>query len=172
MVGATLTWQDLPAGREPMEEVGGVAMNAPRRRLTSALLIGFAVWDLILAAGALAFPDLWFRLFHGVPHDDPQALLARTGAVWLAFALFHFIAWRRWRAAPHWLAIVGGMRLAEIFADPAYALLAESTTTPGRIGLLAAAPVNLVVALYFIRVYLKEAGTAAPPPAAAARVAA
>lgn len=147
-------------------------MNAPRRTLTSALLIGFAVWDLVLAAAALAFPDLWFRMFHGVPRVDPQALLARTGAVWAAFALFHFIAWRRWRAAPHWLVLVGGMRLAEIFADPAYALLAESTTAMGRIGLLAAAPVNLIVALYLIRVYVKETRTPAPPPAVAARVAA
>jgi hypothetical protein len=147
-------------------------MNARRRKLTSALLIGFAVWDLILAAGALAFPDLWFRMFHGVPRVDPQALLARTGAIWIAFAVFHFIAWRRWQAAPYWLALVGGMRLGEIFADPAYALLAENVTATGRIGLLAAAPVNLVVALFFIRGFLIEMPVPTPPQAAAARVAA
>jgi hypothetical protein len=147
-------------------------MDARRRTLTSALLLTFAVWDLVLAAGALAFPDLWFRLFHGVARVDPQALLARTGALWVAFAVFHLIAWRKWRAAPYWLVLVGGMRLGEIFADPAYALLAADITTMGRISLLAAGPVNLIVALFFIRGFVLESRAAPPPPAAAARVAA
>jgi hypothetical protein len=103
---------------------------------------------------------------------DPQALLARTGALWVAFAVFHFIAWRKWRSAPYWLVIVGGMRLGEIFADPTYALLAADTTTMGRISLLSAGAVNLIVAVYFIRGFLLESRAAAPPPAVAARVAA
>ena len=146
-------------------------MDARRRKLTSALLLAFAAWDLVLAAVALLLPDLWFRLFHGVPRVDPQALLARTGALWLAFALFHFIAWRRWSRAPYWLVLVGGMRLGEIFADPAYALLASDVTTAGRIGLIGAAVVNLVVALFFVRGFLRETAPSRPP-AAAARVAA
>jgi hypothetical protein len=147
-------------------------MDARRRTLTSALLLAFAVWDLVLAAGALAFPDLWFRLFHGVPRVDPQALLARTGALWVAFALFHLIAWRKWRSAPYWLVVVGGMRLGEIFADPTYALLAADITTMGRISLLSAGAVNLIVAVFFIRGYLLESRGVTPPPAVAARVAA
>lgn len=146
-------------------------MDARRRKLTSALLLAFAAWDLVLAAGALVFPDLWFRLFHGVPRVDPQALLARTGALWVAFALFHFIAWRKWQRAPYWLVLVGGMRLGEIFADPTYALLAADTTTMGRIGLIGAGAVNLIVALFFIRGFLLESAPTRPP-AVAARVAA
>ena len=147
-------------------------MDARRRKLTSALLLAFAVWDLVLAAGALLFPDLWFRLFHGVPRVDPQALLARTGALWAAFALFHFVAWRKWASAPYWLALVGGMRLGEIFADPVYALLAENVTTLGRVSLIGAGAVNLIVAVFFIRGFLLESRASTPPPAVAARVAA
>jgi hypothetical protein len=159
-------------GRRPHLSEAEVAMDARRRTLTSALLVAFAAWDLVLAAGALAFPDLWFRLVHGVARVDPQALLARTGALWVAFSLFHLIAWRKWRSAPYWLALAGGMRLGEIFADPTYALLASDITTLGRISLLAAGPVNLVVALFFIRGFLLESRASAPPPAVAARVAA
>lgn len=136
-------------------------MTPRRRRLTSALLLFFAVWDLVLAAGALLFPDVWFRQFHGVARVDPQALLARTGAIWAAFALFHLIAWRVWTRHAYWLVIVGGMRLSEVFADWTYLALAQDITTGGRIGLLLAGPSNLIVALFFIHGYLVETRAAA-----------
>ena len=125
------------------------------RKLTSALLLFFAFWDAILAAGALAAPALWFRFFHDAPVVDPQALLARTGAIWAAFAIFHLIAWRVWQRKPYWLAIVGGMRLGEIFADLTYLFLAESTTVAGRIALLVAAPSNVIFSIYFILTFVK-----------------
>jgi hypothetical protein len=125
-----------------------------RRTIISALLLFFAVWDLALAAATVVWPDVWFRFIHGVPRVDPQALLSRTGLVWLAFALFHFIAWRRWQKEPHWLVIVGGMRLAEVFADLGYLLLANDVTPFGRSVLAMAAPTNLLVSAWLIQNYL------------------
>lgn len=131
-------------------------MSHRRRKLTSALLLFFAVWDLILAAAAIAFPEQWFDMFHGEPHVDPQALLARTGAIWVAFSLFHLVAFLTWRTRPYWLVIVGGMRLGEIFADWTYAFMADSVTTGGWISLLLAGATNLLFAVFFIRGFLLE----------------
>ncbi|HKP75625.1 MAG TPA: hypothetical protein VJT67_08785 [Longimicrobiaceae bacterium] len=130
----------------------------PIRRYAVVALLGFfAVWDLGLAALAVAWPDLWFRQMHGVPRVDPQALLARTGLIWAAFSLFHALAFLRWRKHPHWLVIVGGMRLSELFADLGYLLLAHDTTPAGRMALALAAPTNVLFAAFFIQTYLQVA---------------
>lgn len=128
-----------------------------RRTIVSALLLGFAVWDLVLFGLAVIFPDQWFLRIHGVPRVDPQALLARTGLVWLAFAAFHAVAFFRWKQGPHWLVIVGGMRLAELFADLGYLLLAQDVTPAGRMALALAAPSNVLFAVFFIQTYLEIA---------------
>ena len=128
----------------------------PLRRYAVVALLGFfAVWDLVLAALAVAWPDAWFRQMHGVPRIDPEALLARTGLVWAAFSLFHALAFLRWRKHPHWLVIVGGMRLSELFADLGYLLLAHDTTPAGRMALALAAPSNVLFAAFFIQTYLQ-----------------
>ena len=124
--------------------------NSKRATIVSLLLLFFAVWDLALAVAAIGFPEFWFRTFHGVDPVDPQALLRRTGGVWLAFAVFHFIAWRKWKAKPFWLVAVGGMRLGEIFADYLYLFSAQDITTIGRLTFLAATPANVFFSWYFI----------------------
>ncbi|HEX8907413.1 MAG TPA: hypothetical protein VF771_21350 [Longimicrobiaceae bacterium] len=128
-----------------------------RRYAVTALLAFFAAWDLALAAAAVVWPDFWFRQIHGVPRVDPQALLARTGLVWLAFSLFHLLALLRWRKGPHWLVIVGGMRLGELFADLGWLLLAHDVTPAGRMALALAAPSNVLFAAFFIQTYLQVA---------------
>lgn len=130
-----------------------------RRTVVSVLLLGFAAWDLVLFGLAVIFPDQWFLRIHGVPRVDPQALLARTGLVWLAFSVFHLVAFFRWKQQPHWLVIVGGMRLAEIFADLGYLLLAHDTTPAGKMALSLAAPTNVFFAMLFIQTYLEIALT-------------
>lgn len=129
-------------------------MTSTRRFLTSAFLLFLGLWDAALATVAIAFPGLWFRTFHGAPYVDPQGLLARTGAVWAAFALFHLVALWKWRDAPYLLAVVGGMRLSEVFADLTYLARAQSVTTGGTIGLLLATPSNVVFALFFLQGFL------------------
>ena len=68
--------------------------GAARAGWISGLLIVWTVWDLTLAIIAGFFPDVWFRFIHGVQPVDPQGLLRRTAAIWLAFSLFHFVAWK------------------------------------------------------------------------------
>jgi choline dehydrogenase-like flavoprotein len=119
-------------------------------RLLGVLLLGWAAWDLGLAIVAGIFPDLWFRLIHGVAPLDPQGLLRRTAGIWLAFAVFHFVAWRRYRARPFWLIVVGGMRLGELFADLIYRFSASDITTLGGLALLGAAATNLFFSWLFI----------------------
>jgi hypothetical protein len=125
-------------------------IGAPRRKITSLLLLVFGLWDIVLAAAALVTPGLWFRLFHGVGYNDPEALLARTGAVWLAFGVFQLYAWRKWEQQPYWLAVVGGMRLSEIFADWTYLFGAHDITSLGASALLTATPSNVFFAWFFI----------------------
>ncbi len=129
-------------------------ISAKHRVIVSVFLIAFAVWDAILGGVCAFFPETWFKLTHGVDYVDPQALLRRTGAIWLAFALFHLLAFLKWKTKPYWLVIVGGMRLSEIFADWTYLYFAQAITTGGRIGLLLATPSNIFFSLFFIRSFL------------------
>jgi hypothetical protein len=121
------------------------------------VLVVFGAWDVVLALWTIVLPQLWFKFFHGVPLVDPQALLSRTGAVWLAFALFQLYAWRVWERQPYWLAIVGGMRLSELLGDWVYLFRAENITPSGASALLVATPTNLIVAVFLIATYAKIA---------------
>ena len=68
------------------------------------------------------------RSFTAAPYVDPQALLKRTGAVWVAFTLLQLIAFFRWEKAPWWLVLIAGVRLTELFSDWTYMWLASSMT--------------------------------------------
>lgn len=130
-------------------------MSALHRKAVIVLLLFFGVWDALLAGVCLFFPDLWFEMIHGAEYVDPQALLRRTGAVWAAFSVFHFIAFFLWRKHSYWLVIVGGMRLAEIFADWTYLFAAQDITTNGTISLVLATPSNLFVSWLFVYGFVK-----------------
>ncbi len=130
-------------------------MSDRHRMLIAVFLAAFAVWDLVLGIGAAVLPGIWFDLFHGVEYVDPEALLRRTGAVWVAFALFHGVAFFRWKERPYWLVIVGGMRLSEVFADWTYLFMAQDMTINGRIALLMATPSNIFFSWFFINGFLR-----------------
>jgi hypothetical protein len=132
-------------------------IGAPRRLLVNIVLVVFGAWDVVLALWTIFLPQLWFRFFHGSAFIDPQALLSRTGAVWLAFALFQLYAWRVWERQPYWLAVVGGMRLSEVFGDWVYLFRAEHVTASGASALLIATPMNLVVSWLLISTYVQIA---------------
>jgi len=120
-----------------------------------ALLLFLVVLDIVLSTLALCFPETWFRIFHGVEYVDPQGLLRRTGALWVAFTLFQAIAFFKWEKQPYWLAVIAGVRLTELFSDWTYLYFAQNSTAYGRIGLLIAPPGNLLFGWYLIRSYLK-----------------
>ena len=125
-------------------------IGMPRRVIVTVLLIAFGAWDLMLAFATIVTPGVWFRWFHDTAYIDPQALLSRTGAVWLAFGVFQLYAWRVWQRQPYWLAVVGGMRLSELFADWTYLFRADAVTPFGARALLLATPSNVFFAWFFI----------------------
>jgi hypothetical protein len=135
-------------------------MDPKLRWRVRLLLLFLVILDVALTATALLFPATWFRLFHDAPHVDPQALLARTGAVWAAFTLLQLIALLRWEKQPHWLVLIAGVRLTELFSDWTYLLLCSSITWPGRVGLFVSPPANLLFAWLLIRWWRRAAAPA------------
>ena len=134
-------------------------MITPKHRnAIRVLLLFLVVLDVVLSTLALGFPETWFRIFHGVDYVDPQGLLRRTGALWVAFTLLQAAAFFKWEKQPYWLALIAGVRLTELFSDWTYLYFAHNITTYGRIGLLIAPPGNLLFGWYLIRSYLKAVG--------------
>jgi hypothetical protein len=120
---------------------------------TDLILLALVALDVLLSGTALLFPSFWFRLFHGAAYVDPQALLKRTGAVWVAFTLLQFLALVRWKKQPYWLVLIAGVRLTEIFSDWTYLAFCSSITVSGWIGLLVSPPANLFFAWILIRTW-------------------
>ena len=122
-------------------------------RTVTSVLVALGVWDIILSYLAILRPHRWFELFHAAPAVDPQALLQRTGAVWIAFTVLQFVAAARWQRQLHWLPIIAGVRWTELFSDWTYAALAQQVTPSGKIGLFIAPPANLVLGMWLMSVY-------------------
>ena len=93
-----------------------------------ALLVSLTAFDLLLVIWVFALPDVWWAVFHGVERVDPQHLLQRMGANWAAFFVFELIATLRWRRAPHWVLVVAGVRLSDIFTDVTYVIACDDAT--------------------------------------------
>jgi hypothetical protein len=119
------------------------------------LLLFLIVLDVVLSVLALLLPKIWFRIFHDQPYIDPQGLLRRTGAVWVAFTLLQFIAYMKWQEHPYWLVLIAGVRLTELFSDWTYLYFAQNITRLGRLSLWIAPPANLVMGWFFIQSFLK-----------------
>jgi hypothetical protein len=128
-------------------------MDDKARLRIHLLLVGLVILDIVLSVTALLFPSLWFRLFHDAAYVDPQGLLRRTGAVWVAFTLLQLLALVRWTKQPHWLVLIAGVRLTELFSDWSYLLFCSSITLTGRLGLLVAPPANLLFAWLLMRAW-------------------
>jgi hypothetical protein len=99
------------------------------RNQVRAVLGGLVALDLGLAVWGFGFPDLWFRFFHGAERVDPQALLPRAAASWLAFSVLQLVALLRWERDRRWLAAIAGVRLADALTDVT-CLAFAATTTP------------------------------------------
>jgi hypothetical protein len=123
------------------------------------VLLALVAFDVFVATVALLFPSLWFRVVHGVPYDDPQGLLRRCGANWAAFAVIQLIALLRWKKAPHWLAVVAGVRLSDIFTDWTYLWFASNVTTVGVVGMFLASPTELFLGSWLLQAYTRVSGS-------------
>lgn len=152
----------------PAKQRSPAAVSPPRARLVDVILISLVVFDLLVAVGALLLPHLWYRILHGADYVDPQGLLRRSGAIWVAFSVVQIAALPRWRRAAHWLLLVTGIRLSEMFADWTYLLFAQSMTPFGTAALLVTLPANLVICWFLFATWRKLAGIAAAPATPAA----
>lgn len=65
------------------------------------LLLLLVILDIGLFTLALFFPGTWFWMFHDSSYVDPEGLLRRTGAVWVAFTLLQFLALVKWQKRPY-----------------------------------------------------------------------
>ena len=123
------------------------------RRRINILLIGLVLYDIVLSATCLISPQTWYQFIHATDYVDPQGLLYRTGAVWVAFSLFQLVARLKWEVQPVWLAVVAGIRLTEIFSDWTYIYVAENLTRFGWFALFVNPPGNLLLGWYLLRSY-------------------
>ncbi len=137
----------------PDASAGPASVSGSRARLTDLILIALIVFDLVVAVGAFLFPGLWYRILHDAAYVDPQGLLRRTGAIWVAFTVLQVLALPRWRTAPYWLALVCGIRLSEMFADWTYLAFAESVTPFGTVTLIVTLPANLLICWFLFATY-------------------
>jgi hypothetical protein len=127
--------------------------TSPTTRQVDFVLSGLFIFDVILTSWVFFAPDLWFRVFHGVPYNDPEGFLRRCGANWAAFALFQGIARLRWKQNVAWIAVVAGVRLSDIFTDWTYLYFAADMTPLGTLGLLGASPMNMIAGWWLWRVH-------------------
>ena len=83
--------------------------------------------------------------------------------------MLQILALPRWRGASHWLLLVTGIRLSEMFADWTWLVFAESMTPFGRAALLVTLPANLLACWFLFATWRRMTGSAespAPPDAA------
>ena len=123
------------------------------RRRIDILLLGLIALDVALAAAAFSSPRLWYAVFHGVPYVDPQGLLPRMAANWSAFALIQLWAYWNWKSEPHWLAVVAGVRLSDMFTDWTCLYFCRDITLFGRVSLFQVSPANVLIGWYLLRSY-------------------
>ncbi len=129
--------------------------KAMNRKAISGLLVVLIGLDVVYDVVIFLSPETWFRVMHGTPLADPEGLLRRTAAVWAAFVLWQTVALLKWQKQPHWLMLVAGIRLTEIFADWTYIYFAQHITPFGRLGLLAAGPINIFCGWFFYQSFFK-----------------
>jgi len=122
-------------------------------RYVNALLIFLVVLDITLFSFCLFAPHYWFLIFHHADYVDPQALLKRTGGVWIGFTLMQAYALLKWKEQPHLLVMIAGVRLTEMVSDWIYLASAASHTWFASLGLTIAPIANIIFAWYFLRCY-------------------
>lgn len=121
--------------------------------LVRIALAALVVLDVVLAGWGFFFPEAWFQLFHGADYVDPQALLRRCAANWLAFAVLEAVALARWERSPGWLLVVAGMRWGDALTDITCLAFASSTTVFSMIGFPLAGIGNVVLGVWLWRVH-------------------
>ena len=117
----------------------------------SAVLGALVLTDLVLTVWGFAFPHAWFRVFHGAELVDPQGLLPRCAANWLAFLVIQIAALVRWRREPWWLYVVAGCRLGDALTDVTCLFACAHATTWAKIAFPVAGVGNVLTGVFLVR---------------------
>lgn len=123
-------------------------------RTINWILFALVCLDITLTTFAVAFPDTWFHVMHGIPYadHDPAGLLRRTGAMWFAFTLVQVAALLGWQQRPYLLAMVAGVRSTEVFSD--WTTLVVAQVTPfARVALFTSPLVNILLVVLLLAKY-------------------
>jgi hypothetical protein len=129
------------------------------KTIINSLLAGLVILDGAYVIVAFFFPEWWFASLHGVAYVDPEGLLPRAGAVWLAFVFVQLLTLTKWQSRSYWLAITAGLRSAELFTEWTYLFFAHDMTIGGKIGLFLSTPANMVVCWFFFQSFLKQSNS-------------
>lgn len=119
-------------------------------RQARKLCVGLGVFDLLLGGLATFTPTAYAALFHSNLADPPTDLIVRTGLLWLFFCAAELRAGLG-AVDSRWLVIVASLRLMDVPADLAYAVLARGAAWYSHAMILMAPPFNLVMAAYLWR---------------------
>jgi hypothetical protein len=125
------------------------------QRQINFILLFLVILDLFLTIWAFFYPELWFSFFHGSPYIDPQALLYRCGANWLAFFIIQAAAYLYWQKNPWLLVLVAGCRLGDSLTDITCLVFSAEHTLMAMIGFPLAGFGNLLAGLVLIWFFKK-----------------
>jgi hypothetical protein len=121
------------------------------------VLAGLVALDATLATWGAFFPGAWFRLFHGAAYVDPQGLLRRCAANWLAFSVLQSVAAASWRKSPWWLMLIAGCRLGDALTDVTCLMVCQSATVMAWVAFPVAGAGNVAVGVWLARTFLRMA---------------
>ena len=124
-------------------------------KLITSLLLILVLMDLALSVWGFFFPEAWYAIFHDANYIDPQGLLRRCAANWLAFFILQAIALFAWKRSPWWIVVVAGCRLGDCMTDITCLVFSESISTMGKIGFPLAGLGNLFLGITLILLYKK-----------------
>ena len=123
-------------------------------RSTKVPLIGMTLFDIGLGVSAVAFPEMYMKLMHphagGTHPPATSSFLARTGLLWLFFALVQGGASVDPVKRPEWVLVAGALRLMDVPADIGYLLSSDDQGWLGKAGLIAAPIFNLGVGSFMV----------------------
>lgn len=103
--------------------------------------------DIILGGLAIFFPHFYVQIFHPNLETFPFDFIARTGVLWLIFALIQFIAMIS-KNPKQWFFTVGLIRLMEVPADIVYGILAIGASLISRLMIFSAPILNFIIGIY------------------------
>lgn len=118
-------------------------------------LLNLVFIDLIVSILGFFFPEEWYSFFHDASYIDPQGLLYRSAASWVAFFIVQLVALIYWKKYVWMLILVAGCRLGDTFTDITCLIFSSSHTVWAFIVFPLAGIGNLAIGVYLVYIHNK-----------------